>query len=244
MSGYHRSPRPERADRRHTVAGAALAEVRRRRVAENEPLIEVETDKVTIEIPAPGQRRAAEILKQEQDEIAPGELLGRIQARRGEAQRHCQGGAGAGEQRTRTQARAVDAATTAALSAHAGCICPAVAAVRRCDGCCRSTGSTRPRFAARGAGGRITVDDVLDARRQRTASQRERKRRQRRSLPAQRATRAAHVDAQAHRRAHGREPAAHGAARHDGVRGRIWAQCSRIARGIALTSSSAARRSR
>ena len=49
-------------------------------VAENEPLIELETDKVTIEIPAPAGGVLAEILKQEQDEIAPGELLGRIQA--------------------------------------------------------------------------------------------------------------------------------------------------------------------
>src|SRR5262245_9998144 len=49
-------------------------------VVENEPLIELETDKVTIEIPAPAGGVLAEILKQEQDEIAPGELLGRIQA--------------------------------------------------------------------------------------------------------------------------------------------------------------------
>jgi 2-oxoglutarate dehydrogenase E2 component (dihydrolipoamide succinyltransferase) len=49
-------------------------------VVENEPLIELETDKVTIEIPAPAGGVLAEILKQEADEIAPGELLGRIQA--------------------------------------------------------------------------------------------------------------------------------------------------------------------
>src|SRR5690606_9012319 len=47
-------------------------------VAENEPLIEVETDKVTIEIPAPASGVLSEILKQEQEEIQPGELLGRI----------------------------------------------------------------------------------------------------------------------------------------------------------------------
>jgi len=49
-------------------------------VAENEPLIELETDKVTVEVPSPGSGTLREILKQEQDEIGPGELLGRIEA--------------------------------------------------------------------------------------------------------------------------------------------------------------------
>src|ERR1700716_22978 len=48
-------------------------------VAENEPLIEIETDKVTVEVAAPGSGILREILKQEQDEIGPGELLGRIE---------------------------------------------------------------------------------------------------------------------------------------------------------------------
>jgi 2-oxoglutarate dehydrogenase E2 component (dihydrolipoamide succinyltransferase) len=50
-------------------------------VSENEPLIEIETDKVTVEVAAPGSGVLSEILKQEQEEIAPGELLGRIAAR-------------------------------------------------------------------------------------------------------------------------------------------------------------------
>src|SRR3954464_13163100 len=49
-------------------------------VSENEPLIELETDKVTVEVPSPGSGTLREILKQEQDEIGPGELLGRIEA--------------------------------------------------------------------------------------------------------------------------------------------------------------------
>src|SRR5687768_6560774 len=48
-------------------------------VAENEPLIELETDKVTVEIASPGKGVLREILKQAQDEIEPGELLGRIE---------------------------------------------------------------------------------------------------------------------------------------------------------------------
>jgi 2-oxoglutarate dehydrogenase E2 component (dihydrolipoamide succinyltransferase) len=47
-------------------------------VAEHEPLIELETDKVTVEVASPGAGVLTEILKQEQEEVAPGDLLGRI----------------------------------------------------------------------------------------------------------------------------------------------------------------------
>ena len=47
-------------------------------VSEHEPLIELETDKVTVEVASPGAGVLAQILKQEQEEVAPGELLGRI----------------------------------------------------------------------------------------------------------------------------------------------------------------------
>src|SRR6516162_9296575 len=45
-------------------------------VAENEPLIEIETDKVTVEVASPGSGVLGQILKHEQEEIAPGDLLG------------------------------------------------------------------------------------------------------------------------------------------------------------------------
>jgi 2-oxoglutarate dehydrogenase E2 component (dihydrolipoamide succinyltransferase) len=48
-------------------------------VGENEPLIELETDKVTVEVAAPASGVLREILKQEQEEIEPGGLLGRIE---------------------------------------------------------------------------------------------------------------------------------------------------------------------
>ncbi|HEY2402190.1 MAG TPA: dihydrolipoamide acetyltransferase family protein, partial [Steroidobacteraceae bacterium] len=54
-------------------------------VTENEPLIELETDKVTVEVPSPGSGTLREILKQEQDEIGPGDLLGLIEAAAGAA---------------------------------------------------------------------------------------------------------------------------------------------------------------
>jgi 2-oxoglutarate dehydrogenase E2 component (dihydrolipoamide succinyltransferase) len=48
-------------------------------VGENEPLIELETDKVTVEVAAPASGVLREILKHEQEEIEPGGLLGRIE---------------------------------------------------------------------------------------------------------------------------------------------------------------------
>jgi 2-oxoglutarate dehydrogenase E2 component (dihydrolipoamide succinyltransferase) len=49
-------------------------------VTEHEPLIEIETDKVTVEVASPGSGTLREIFKHEQEEIGPGDLLGRIEA--------------------------------------------------------------------------------------------------------------------------------------------------------------------
>jgi 2-oxoglutarate dehydrogenase E2 component (dihydrolipoamide succinyltransferase) len=49
-------------------------------VTESEPLIEIETDKVTVEVASPGSGILREIVKGEQEEIAPGEVLGRIES--------------------------------------------------------------------------------------------------------------------------------------------------------------------
>jgi 2-oxoglutarate dehydrogenase E2 component (dihydrolipoamide succinyltransferase) len=47
-------------------------------VTENEPLLEISTDKVNMEVAAPGSGRLAEILKNDGDQVEPGEILGRI----------------------------------------------------------------------------------------------------------------------------------------------------------------------
>jgi 2-oxoglutarate dehydrogenase E2 component (dihydrolipoamide succinyltransferase) len=47
-------------------------------VAADEPLVELETDKVTIEVPAPTAGVLAEILVKDGDTVAPGALLGQI----------------------------------------------------------------------------------------------------------------------------------------------------------------------
>ncbi len=126
-------------------------------VVENEPLIELETDKVTIEIPAPGAGVLAEILKQEQDEIAPGELLGRIRAGTGTVVSI----SAAAPAQQPARAPVIDEATTAALSAHAA----ALSGGRNSPAVRRLLSEHRLHAAdirGSGAGGRITVDDVLE----------------------------------------------------------------------------------
>ena len=125
-------------------------------VAENEPLIELETDKVTIEIPAPATGVLAEILKQEQDEIAPGELLGRI-----EQGAQAQATAKSAPAPEAAHAPASDDVTTAALSAHAA----AISGGRNSPAVRRLLAEHKVHAAdvrGSGAGGRITVDDVLE----------------------------------------------------------------------------------
>jgi 2-oxoglutarate dehydrogenase E2 component (dihydrolipoamide succinyltransferase) len=129
-------------------------------VAENEPLIEIETDKVTVEVASPGTGVLREIIKQEQEEIAPGELLGRIES-----------GAAAAPALSAAAASAV-AATVASSAggsaeaparrerragAHAGELSPAV---RRLLG---ERGLDAAAIRGTGPGGRLTVEDVLQA---------------------------------------------------------------------------------
>jgi 2-oxoglutarate dehydrogenase E2 component (dihydrolipoamide succinyltransferase) len=47
-------------------------------VTENEPLLEVSTDKVNVEIASPATGTLAEILKKDGDQVEPGDLVGRI----------------------------------------------------------------------------------------------------------------------------------------------------------------------
>ena len=121
-------------------------------VAENEPLIEVETDKVTVEVASPATGVLREIIKHEQEEIAPGELLGRIDA--GTVAALAQG------PRAAVAAPAAGASPSAVQSetrapAPAGGLSPAVRRLLSERGLDPS--------AVRGSGraGRITVEDVL-----------------------------------------------------------------------------------
>lgn len=133
-------------------------------VAQNEPLLEVETDKVTIEIAAPAAGVLREILKQEQEEIAPGELLGTIQS-----SATASATAGAAESVVATPAAAtkqpaaalqVENATTSAALADAAAAGRSSPAVRRL---LAEHGLESTPIHGTGAGGRVTVDDVLAA---------------------------------------------------------------------------------
>src|SRR4029077_4062063 len=118
-------------------------------VTENEPLIEIETDKVTVEVAAPGTGVLREILKQEQDEIVPGDLLGRIQADEGTAVPAAAA--------TLSAAGPVAAPAAAARPHGGGLLSPAVRRLLAEHGleAADVTGS--------GSSGRITVEDVLQA---------------------------------------------------------------------------------
>jgi pyruvate/2-oxoglutarate dehydrogenase complex dihydrolipoamide acyltransferase (E2) component len=126
-------------------------------VTENEPLIELETDKVTVEVPSPGSGTLREILKQEQDEIGPGELLGRIEA----------DGAVSGKQTPVTAAATNDgvtAAATAALEGASDAGVPAFAATSLSPAVRRllaERGLEASDVRGSGQGGRVTVADVL-----------------------------------------------------------------------------------
>ena len=127
-------------------------------VQENEPLIEVETDKVTIEIPAPAGGVLREILKHEQEEIEPGELLGMIQS-------------GAAAETATSAPAPADSPASKPIDSSAEVRMSALAAHAEALSTGRSSPAVRRLIAEHGlesapirgtgVGGRVTVDDVL-----------------------------------------------------------------------------------
>ncbi len=127
-------------------------------VAENEPLIEIETDKVTVEVASPGTGVLREIIKHEQEEIAPGELLGRIDTGTAAA-------ALAQAPRRAAAATAPAAASATPVAVQSETRAPAAAgglspAVRRL---LSERGVDASAVRGTGPAGRITVEDVLRA---------------------------------------------------------------------------------
>ena len=120
-------------------------------VARDEPLIELETDKVTVEVSAPTDGVLSEILKREQDEVAPGELLGRIEA----VADHAVSPAAPVQQPAKPSTAQRPGAEGATRSVSANVLSPAVRRLLAEHG-------LRPEeLAGSGSGGRITADDVL-----------------------------------------------------------------------------------
>jgi 2-oxoglutarate dehydrogenase E2 component (dihydrolipoamide succinyltransferase) len=120
------------------------------RVAENEPLIEIETDKVTVEVAAPGAGILSEILKHEQDEIEPGELLARIEVA-------AAGPAPAARAAAEASAAPAPVAAGAARAPAGGQLSPAVRRLLA------ERGLEAAQVRGTGPAGRIMVEDVLRA---------------------------------------------------------------------------------
>jgi 2-oxoglutarate dehydrogenase E2 component (dihydrolipoamide succinyltransferase) len=112
-------------------------------VTENEPLLEITTDKVTVEIAAPATGILREILKPADQPIQAGEVLGRIEVGAVEAAGHAKAD-GAAPARESTAAGAPAAAEL-------------TAAVRRL---LAEHGLEPSAISGTGRGGRITVQDV------------------------------------------------------------------------------------
>jgi 2-oxoglutarate dehydrogenase E2 component (dihydrolipoamide succinyltransferase) len=143
-------------------------------VAENEPLIEIETDKVTVEVASPGAGILREIVKGEQEEITPGEVLGRIET----AESAAAGRAAEAAEATASRAGGASDAVTHGRDAD-GAALSGVATGARTVGATDHFAATRFSPAVRrlltensldpadirgtGLGGRITVEDVLAA---------------------------------------------------------------------------------
>ena len=154
-------------------------------VAVDEPLVELETDKVTIEVPAPSAGTLGEIVAKDGETVAVGALLGQITegARRGRASR-------AAQPRRRRHAAPADAAKPTAAAAAASAPRRAEGAAGRCAAGavgaqdfrrerrrCRDRSRLRqgrPRHQGRHAGrdreGRLRADAGQSARRRRAGA--------------------------------------------------------------------------
>ncbi len=138
-------------------------------VTQNEPLIEIETDKVTVEVAAPGSGTLREIVRQEQEEIAPGELLGRIAAAETTSDSAGAGSLGAPRvsaaapdaPRLSNAARIADRGGREDAAQHGAASIggrPLSPAVRRL---LAERGLSASQIKGTGPGGRVTVEDVL-----------------------------------------------------------------------------------
>lgn len=125
-------------------------------VRADEPLLELETDKVTVEIAAPASGTLHEILKPEQAEVAPGELLALIDPANG-AQPAARAAAVLPAPDVRPRPAAPSGAGPGKRDTDSGAPSPAVRRLLA------ERNLTADDVRGTGSGGRITVDDVLGA---------------------------------------------------------------------------------
>jgi len=116
----------------------------------HEPLVEIETDKVTVEVPSPADGVLAEIVAAEGVDVEPGAVLARLRA------------AATAEVQAAVTARPSSAAGPAATRTQpargGGAVSPAVRRLLA------ERGLSAGQVKGSGDGGRITVEDVLAAR--------------------------------------------------------------------------------
>jgi 2-oxoglutarate dehydrogenase E2 component (dihydrolipoamide succinyltransferase) len=117
----------------------------------DEPLVEIETDKVTVEVPAPVDGVLTEIVAGEGTDVAPGAVLARMQAGAAGTQPAPLGHVAAANVTARV------AAPSAAAARAAASLSPAVRRLLA------ERGLEPASIRGSGEGGRITVDDVLAA---------------------------------------------------------------------------------
>jgi 2-oxoglutarate dehydrogenase E2 component (dihydrolipoamide succinyltransferase) len=115
-------------------------------VSENEPLLEISTDKVNVEVASPDTGRVAEILKNDGDQVEPGDVLGRIDV-------EAEAAASAPAQAPPSPTSQADGTEKAAGAPQE--LSPAVRKLLR------EHGLDAAQIKGTGKAGRITADDVL-----------------------------------------------------------------------------------
>lgn len=119
-------------------------------VTENEPLLEISTDKVNMEVASPVTGRLVEILKSDGDQVEPGEALGRI-----DTEVAATASAPADAPPTASPQADGTERSAAAQAGGSGELSPAVRKLLK------EHGLEASQVAGTGKGGRITADDVL-----------------------------------------------------------------------------------
>ena len=120
-------------------------------VTANEPLLEISTDKVNMEVAAPGSGRLVEILKRDGESVEPGDVLGRVDTSASSE--------AASEPATAppaTSAQADGSEKSAALAGGSGELSPAVRKLLK------EHKLEASQITGTGRGGRITHQDVMD----------------------------------------------------------------------------------
>ena len=122
-------------------------------IAADEPLVELETDKVTIEVPAPAAGVLGEITANEGDTVEPGALLGMI----------TEGAGGAGPAPAKAEAPKAAAAKPAAPAAAAPAGQTSMPAAPSAAKAAADAGISTDQVAGSGKRGQVLKGDVLDA---------------------------------------------------------------------------------